>query len=572
MLIPTLRISAAVAVLAMCSGAVHTCQAQQVHRSSPWADDADFVASAIRRTHPIPFRRISVEQFESELAQYKAVANRLSDDEATVRLMAIVASIRDGHTGLFPATDPRWFPLRCYELADGVFITAIDRHFAHASGAKVLGVGGHPINEVLPSLKSVFPSDNDFGAKQAAVLFSFPRVLHGLALIPDTTALPLELRLADGSQTTLQLPSVEGKPGADWFYTSLAELGDLPGINLVTAFGGRPSAAFLQDPAKNVDLPLHLRGRRGYWFTYLEPQHAMYVQINAMATRSAISNETFAEFVGKLFRAADAVRVDKFIVDVRYNSGGNGDLINTFVHEIIKRDSINQQGKLFTITGGKTFSAAAGLLISLLQHTQTTLVGEPAGVPLNGAGDADALTLPHSKLHLTISTNFHVGGNFKDLSWTIPVQFPALVTSPDYFGGKDPAVELILSADADRTILKVLQQQGGAAAQQLYEKRKKEFGILDWWQPFTQSQMNDTGYGLLEGKKYDDAIVAFRMNVDRFPQTWEVWDSLAEGLMNANQFPEAIAAYQKALLIGPTNWNADAERKAIAKMQGAHAK
>jgi tetratricopeptide (TPR) repeat protein len=59
------------------------------------------------------------------------------------------------------------------------------------------------------------------------------------------------------------------------------------------------------------------------------------------------------------------------------------------------------------------------------------------------------------------------------------------------------------------------------------------------------------------------------MNADRFPEAWEAWDSLAEGLMDANSFPEAIADYQKALEINPANWNADAERKAIVKMQGS---
>jgi hypothetical protein len=568
---PAVRFITAVIVLPTCLSMGQTRLAQEVRKSSPWAEDADFVANAIRSTHPMPFRRISAQQFDQEVAQFKAAASHLNDDEATVRLMAIVASIRDGHTGLFPAADTRWFPLRCYELADGVFVTAIDKRFAYAAGGKVLSVGGHPVSDVLRSLKSVFPSDNDFGAKQATALFAYPRVLHGLGLIPATTALPLELRLPDGGQKTLQLPSVEGKPGGDWFHTSWGEVGGPPGTDLVTAFGGRTPDVYLRDPAKNTDLPLHLRGRRGYWFTYLKPEHVMYVQINAMATRSALSKETFADFVGRLFRATDAARVAKFIIDLRYNSGGNGNLINTFVHEIIKRDAINHQGKLFTITGGKTMSAAAGLLISLLQHTQTALVGEPAGVPINSAGDAAPMTLPNSKLHLTVSTNFHVGGRFKDLSWIIPVHFPALMTSSDYFGGKDPAVKLIFSREGDRTVLGVLQQEGGEAANQLYEDRKKKFGRLDWWQPFIQDQMNDAGYRLLELKKYDDAIGAFRMNADRYPTSWEVWDSLAEGLMGANKFPEAIAAYQKALQISPINWNAGAQRKAIAKMQGSHA-
>src|SRR6516165_1367986 len=169
-----------------------------------------------------------------------------------------------------------------------------------------------------------------------------------------------------------------------------------------------------------------------------------------------------------------------------------------------------------TSRGSYSPSQAAGLLISLLQHTQTALVGEPAGVPLNGAGDAAPMTLPNSKLHLTVSTNFHVVGEFKDLSWVIPVQFPALMTSSDYFGGRDPAVQLILAGEADRTVLGVLMHEGGEAANQLYQDRKKKFGGLDWWQPFIQEQMNHAGYGLLEIKKYGDAIVAFRMNTDRY--------------------------------------------------------
>jgi hypothetical protein len=562
-----LRAITAAAVLAVFSGATQLCRGQQSVNSSPWIEDADFVANTIRSTHPMAFRRISAQQFEQELVQYRVAAGGLSDDEAMVRLMTIVASIRDGHTGLFPGTDARWFPVRCYELADGVFITAIDGRFAWAAGARVLSVAGHPVDEVLRSLKSVFPSDNDFGAKQAAVFFSFPRILHGLGLIPDTSTLSLVVRLEDGSQRNLELPGVDGKPGGDFFYNSIGELGGPPGTDLITAFAGRAREVYLQDPTKNLDLPLYLRSRRAYWFTYLEPQHTMYVQINALVTRSALSNETFAEFVKKLFHAADRVRIDRFIIDIRDNSGGNGNLVNTFVHEIIKRDAINQQGKLFTITGGKTFSAAAGLLVSLMQHTQTAVVGEPAGVALNSAGDADSFTLPNSKMLLNVSTNFFVEGRFKDLGWTIPVQFPALMTSADYFGGHDPAMALILSGETDRSVLDVLQKEGGEAARRLYEERKSKFGQLDWWQPFPQGQMNDAGYRLLESKRYDDAIAAFRMNVDRYPASWDVWDSLAEGLMDADKFSEAITAYQKALQISPTNWNAGEERKAIAKMQ-----
>ena len=79
-------------LLAMCLGVGHACLAQEVRKSSPWAEDADFVANAIRSTHPIPFRRISAQRFDQELVEFKAAASHLNDDEATVRLIAIVGA------------------------------------------------------------------------------------------------------------------------------------------------------------------------------------------------------------------------------------------------------------------------------------------------------------------------------------------------------------------------------------------------------------------------------------------------------------------------------------------------
>ncbi len=116
-------------------------------------------------------------------------------------------------------------------------------------------------------------------------------------------------------------------------------------------------------------------------------------------------------------------------------------------------------------------------------------------------------------------------------------------------------------------ILDVLQSKDGDVARALYERRKAAFKDLSWWEPFRRGAMNEMGFQLLEAGRTADALAAFEMNVDRFPDSWEAWDSLAEGLMTAKKLPEAIAAYRKALAISPDNWNAAAERKAIEKME-----
>ncbi len=65
--------------------------------------------------------------------------------------------------------------------------------------------------------------------------------------------------------------------------------------------------------------------------------------------------------------------------------------------------------------------------------------------------------------------------------------------------------------------------------------------------------MNTLGYQLLNGGKIDDAIEVFKKNTELFPESWNVWDSLAEGYMNKGDKQLAIQNYTKALGMAPEN-------------------
>lgn len=67
---------------------------------------------------------------------------------------------------------------------------------------------------------------------------------------------------------------------------------------------------------------------------------------------------------------------------------------------------------------------------------------------------------------------------------------------------------------------------------------------------------NRRGYELLAHGRIDDAIAAFRENVEKFPRSANAWDSLAEAYMKA-----AIANYRKAVELNPHNDNAKAMLK-----------
>jgi Protein of unknown function (DUF2911) len=62
----------------------------------------------------------------------------------------------------------------------------------------------------------------------------------------------------------------------------------------------------------------------------------------------------------------------------------------------------------------------------------------------------------------------------------------------------------------------------------------------------TEADMNNYGYQLLGAGKTQEAIAVFRQNAEKYPASWNTYDSLGEGLAAAGQKAEAIVQYRKA--------------------------
>jgi tetratricopeptide (TPR) repeat protein len=119
--------------------------------------------------------------------------------------------------------------------------------------------------------------------------------------------------------------------------------------------------------------------------------------------------------------------------------------------------------------------------------------------------------------------------------------------------------------------MEVLRSQGGDAAKDVYEKRRARYGNLGWWAPFDRNAMNNAGLGLLGRGDVRGAVAALSMNVDRYPEAWQTWDSLAEAQRAAKDYAAAIEGYKRALKQSPDNWNAAAQKRAIEEMERASA-
>jgi tetratricopeptide (TPR) repeat protein len=71
-----------------------------------------------------------------------------------------------------------------------------------------------------------------------------------------------------------------------------------------------------------------------------------------------------------------------------------------------------------------------------------------------------------------------------------------------------------------------------------------------------EAAINGIGYHLLNMERFADAIEVFRLNVDVFPESWNVYDSYAEALMKSGDIENAVINYNKSLQLNPENGNA----------------
>lgn len=78
-----------------------------------------------------------------------------------------------------------------------------------------------------------------------------------------------------------------------------------------------------------------------------------------------------------------------------------------------------------------------------------------------------------------------------------------------------------------------------------------------------EDRLNSLGYSLLQQKKTAEAIAVFKANVELYPQSSNVYDSLGEAYMAGGDKAQAIANYKKSLELDPKNQNAVAMLKKL---------
>ncbi len=159
-----------------------------------------------------------------------------------------------------------------------------------------------------------------------------------------------------------------------------------------------------------------------YWYKYIPNDKTLYFQYNQCIDRDVAkmygikdyeNYPDFNEFSKGLLNLIDAKKIDKFVIDLRNNGGGDSSLMTTLVGKLANIDKL--KGKFYVIIGRETFSSGVFAAVDFMDYAKAKFYGEPTGGNVNGYGEIKYLVLPNSKLKISYSTKyFDLSPKFKE--------------------------------------------------------------------------------------------------------------------------------------------------------------
>jgi hypothetical protein len=353
--------------------------------------------------------------FDPAIAALKESLPSLSDTEIVMRLMRIVAGAGVAHTSVeWPKGMgfERRLPVVMGWYGDGLAVASATQEFRSAVGRKVLKLGSKTPEELLAAVTPYISHENDAYLRNAApgFLTAYP-VVNQLGLADPDGMVSMVLERAGGEPLTVKLPLVESKEAKVGFWVALG----------------------IEKP------PFVSQLNRKYWSRYFEDSRTEFIQYNQCMNDRALP---FGEFTQGVMREIDAHPVQRVVLDLRWNGGGDSSVIGPLKNALASRPQL--AGHIYVLIGAGTFSSALLNAIDWKQHLHATLAGEPTGGKPGSYGEVKLLTLPNSKVVVRYSSKYFAAPGGMDTPSLMPDILAPLKLS-DLEAGRDSALDAILA-------------------------------------------------------------------------------------------------------------------------------
>ena len=383
------------------------------------------------KTHPRGLEAAANAQWRAGWEALERSADHLPDGPYFVGMRKALAWFEDGHSTVFPLEflpqipDPLArgpfglsLPWKVRLFDDGARVVATTADRRAMLGAKVEQIGSLPAPELIKAFDSTWAGNRAWAHSWAATAFGSPAQLNGLGAIGDPEK-PVSVRLSGhGGQPLLTLNPRRGPEtlGADF---------------------SRPRSE-REKWAEAIG--------RGNYVKNLPDRKAVFISIDDMTD---VEGASFEQLTKEAFEAAGSTEVERLVIDLRRNGGGDN-FLGEALRKHIERSRFNRPGGLYVLIGPATFSAAQNLANRLERETFALFVGGPTGLSPNHYGDAKLFTGSVTGLVAAVSELAWFDSYPQDKRpWIMP-DLPVAATFDDWSAGRDPALELALSHQSSK--------------------------------------------------------------------------------------------------------------------------
>jgi len=378
-------------------------------KNNKWIEDIKYIRDELPLLHINLFAKITKEEFDTEINDLINRAPNLTESEIVVGLMKIFANIGDSHTGIANGSNLDKFqkaPLKFEVFDDGVYITDIIEQGKTFLKQKVVAINNIRVDTIRQMFNTIIPHDNEYFVKAVTSnLLRMYAILYGLDIVKGDNS--YIVKLDNGNYFT---------------------------VNGITS-----DATTFVSGYDDENLPFYKKNNNLYYWYETINDNIVYLQYNTCLNMQGYA---FEDFVNDLFNQIKDKTIDKFIIDLRLNSGGSSLIINPLIDELAKHPEM--VGKIYVCIGAATFSSAVLNVIDLKKRLNAVFVGEPTGGKPNSYGEVLPLNLPNTNFVVNYSTRYFANYD-DDNAASFEPDFSVENYSYNSFEGVDACVEFIIN-------------------------------------------------------------------------------------------------------------------------------
>ncbi|WP_313130912.1 hypothetical protein [Anaerocolumna sp.] len=378
-------------------------------------EDIRFFKKELPKRHKNPFSIITEKEFNDLTDQLIGKIDQIDNKKAFVELNKIIASIGDAHTSI-NIWDGYNYPLQFWIFDGKVYVVNADTSLEEMVFSQILKIDGVDIDSVIEQLTTLISHENESWV--LAMLPNYlqaPVYMYGLGIVQNENEAVFTVQ-KDGEVKDFTVSALE--------------------------YGNNPN--FVNKNTEDIFVGKY---DKYYDYEYLPEHKAFCFEYNVCAD---MDNLKFADFNKEMFDSIGENDIEKIIIDLRSNSGGNSEILNPFTKRLKSYISKNPNVKVYTLVGRNTFSSGMFAIYRIKESAPEAIsVGESTGGALDCYGEVKTINLPNSQIPISYSSKyFEFSKNFSYKNDGVGTFLPDVSIQPtinNYRNGADVVLDYVLA-------------------------------------------------------------------------------------------------------------------------------